>query len=733
MSQIVWFLLTLLLAQVTSDLNSKSQILRAMLKSDICSPIYISISDPDFNSETESNTNILANQHDNVFQGVLKFTIPMKNTEKSFSRPNKQFSQNCFTSILILPENFSITPETTSLVENLLTPSKVPLTYRNSDKYIFITTHQDQLYQMFSFNFFRILNFAIIVLDSGDSDTIEFYQICHYCYENGRISLIQRIQRSQIENQDFTHIFTDASENFHGYQMKTSFPPIQTHIGFNVLPNGSVELTRGLYNVMVRHMARKLNFTNSARISTAGNTGLLLPNGSWTGTVGDVITHRADFGLLTAGTYKRYQYASFSAAVSYEFVSFLYKDPEKFFTWKTIYWPFKGALWAAIFASFVLILIISTGIHALFLRKKYSKTKDLIWNLRIGRTGASFVNCLLDQGTAYPKNWSESFKVLLTFWLFFAIIISSTYRSKLVSLMAFPIYEKVPGDFEELAASTIPYGLLDKGGGASYMLFKVSETPAYATIFKSMTREHDSLECMLKVIRERFICITYTSAVSYHTTQNFLKFLHSPPNLASAYAFYIPVGLVFEKRSLFLHRFNQIIMSSFDMGLLNHWLVRDKAIVRKEAFEAWKVRRDARKKRKENKTPINTEEEGTDENEPDEIRDSRADRSTPLSMNHVKGSFVILSVGSILSSSAFILEFVGHTIKRVASRYRNKGGTTGSTASSVRSTSIEHSSTETISTKPSLTEAIISVKPSSTKTMLNKRSLTKNSSSVLLP
>jgi len=111
-----------------------------------------------------------------------------------------------------------------------------------------------------------------------------------------------------------------------------------------------------------------------------------------------------------------------------------------------------------------------------------------------------------------------------------------------MTMLAFPLYETMPQEFDQLAQSAFKYGLLDKGGGASYSLFKHSKTPSMVKVFNTMSLEPNPLDCLLKVVRERFICIPYASVAGAHLVRNYRKFLKASPILSSGY--HIIIGLL---------------------------------------------------------------------------------------------------------------------------------------------------------------------------------------------
>lgn len=81
-------------------------------------------------------------------------------------------------------------------------------------------------------------------------------------------------------------------------------------------------------------------------------------------------------------------------------------------------------------------------------------------------------------------------------WLTFTLLISTAYRSKLVTFLAFPNVDPPPDSFEALAKSSYKIGL-QYIKGAAYQVFKNSKNPTYSKIFKRMSLESEDVNCFL--------------------------------------------------------------------------------------------------------------------------------------------------------------------------------------------------------------------------------------------
>jgi hypothetical protein len=126
----------------------------------------------------------------------------------------------------------------------------------------------------------------------------------------------------------------------------------------------------------------------------------------------------------------------------------------------------------------------------------------------------------LDQDCVLPT--STPLRTFVAVWLFFVLVLTTLYRSKLVSLLAFPYIESLPRDFEELAYSSYKVGFM-KSGDSAYNTLAASTDPVYVKLLKEMeiVEGKVGLKCLEKVVTQRkYGCIAYDFALRYLTEKN---------------------------------------------------------------------------------------------------------------------------------------------------------------------------------------------------------------------
>jgi hypothetical protein len=119
------------------------------------------------------------------------------------------------------------------------------------------------------------------------------------------------------------------------------------------------------------------------------------------------------------------------------------------FTWEAIFWPFNFVLWMYLLGSMI-ALILCMSLMSKLLRRIGGKKRT--W------TAAEFIlGTFLEQSFDLPER--VPLRIITTVWLAFALVMGTGYRSKLVTALAFPVINKPPETFKELADSGYKVGV----------------------------------------------------------------------------------------------------------------------------------------------------------------------------------------------------------------------------------------------------------------------------------
>lgn len=464
-----------------------------------------------------------------------------------------------------------------------------------------------------------------LVLSPTAFDSYEAHTACIFCdfgittvipiklmENNGKMNTI----KSRHQN------FPDYVRNFHGRVMRVSVPTSTGWLNEIRQINGKWIGIRGVYNSTMNAIMAKYNFTCEYFPSAGGGgTGVRLSNGTWVGTVGDVMSYNSDLGQVTGQTWARNKVVGYTFPVTYEWLTFTTGEPLPYFSWRAVYWPLGNRIWIgaiiSCFGSFVMFQ---------FLFKATNQPANA------NETAVYLFGSLMEQDKQPPGvKKSSAVRVYVIFWLLFSMVILTAYRSKLVSFLVFPLKEVIPTTFEELEASKYKLGL-QYLKGAAYQLFKTSTNPTYVKIFEKMELEPVDARCYERAIGTKFSCISW-SAIADFVYQRNLSDKHGrvPLIKAPAMTCFLSVGIIMEQRAAFRTNFDLVVSRAVDNGIMIKWRTLDFEFIRSQRRE-WE--------KQINKTAVTYNTESSDS----------------LTISHLTGSLLILCGGIITSLNFFAFE-----------------------------------------------------------------------------
>lgn len=219
-------------------------------------------------------------------------------------------------------------------------------------------------------------------------------------------------------------------------------------------------------------------------------------------------------------------------------------------------------------------------------------------------------------------------------WLFFTLIITSAYKSKLVSLMAFPVTQILPETFEDLAYSDYIVGFL-KHGDSAYNTLKRSTDPVYLTLVSEMEiMTDDGLNCLNKVVATKYGCIAYEFSLTYIKERNLSDSDTRKLVFAPDHTYNIFTGLDFEGGSIYKKNFDKWLSLTRPMHFADLWEKKDYySNVRKSKLKWWK-----------------------ETNQVDKLRKYDESESSALILKQVMGAFWVLIGGIGIAFGLFMIE-----------------------------------------------------------------------------
>ncbi|CAG7722897.1 unnamed protein product [Allacma fusca] len=593
-----------------------------------CVKIYITLADtnslpttpelsnqlsPTTISRDDTNSEIYYSMNFESSTTLEDLKLMNSNLKSFFLGANRRHESNC--AVIFLSAEFLQPSSVNQIMSQVLSQTNAIISV---EQHLFVFTSKTReistglLLSDFSQNIKR----KIFIVTN--KNLVDFYMLCHYC--NLGSPQIIKISEKSITSK----VFLAAATNFNGKIFRVAAPRIVPRIELKKTDNGKFIPVRGVYKTVYHHLMKKYNFTYEIFPSSGGGTGLRLPNGTWIGAVGDIVNGLADFGLVSTTTYERRSLIDLAFPVEYEFLTFTLERQKRTLTWKSILWSFTSTMWLLICLSIKLSILVLLLLMKVSRKSNVRKKWEFAWPITY------ITGTLVDQNVRGPR--SNSARLFVPCWLFFALIISTLYRSKLLSLLGFPVIEPVPETFKELSNSNYHYGL-QYLGGAAFNTFKTSENGIYKTIFNKMSIEKNPVACIQKTKNNKFSCIGYHGFAEWIVNQHMSdRYGRHSLIVSSTSSFFIPVGIIMKKYATYLQEFNAFIQPAVESGLVPEWFKQD--------FSSVRTRRLISEKEK-NTTTVFQDEESV----------------TALKIQQFAGAYVALALGVILATISFSVEF----------------------------------------------------------------------------
>lgn len=459
------------------------------------------------------------------------------------------------------------------------------------------------------------IKFKLGILLSPDELLNQSYSTCMFCGTNHE-STITKISPNFLKLQQKT---------FHGKLFRMSDSMTAKPISEIRLDNPKTKrwtFTRGIFKFAWDHLADKFNLTAEYFPSPTLGTGRKLPNGTWTGTTGDLISGTADICAANAEIYQRFNVIDYTVPVQYIWITFTTGVPQPFYTWQSIYHPLEPEVWL-----FTLLNLVIVYFTFCFLTQR----------TRPNFIGTFMFTTFMEQGNQ-ELGTRTPVRTFAAFWLIFQIVITTAYRSKLVSLMTFPVMLEPPETFQKLADGIPnPYnGTLQYNRGALYQIFRTSTSSAFRKIFEHARLEESDSRCYLDVIgNPGTACIAWNLEYDYITYKNLSR---GQVKVAPETSTFISLAFALPKGSIFGPDFDGTLRLATDMGLLRKWLALDGKFIKDER-KIWEGKQS-------NDNGMNVKAAAAETN------------NAKLKLQQLQGARYLCTVGLVISSTVFLIEYV---------------------------------------------------------------------------
>lgn len=310
---------------------------------------------------------------------------------------------------------------------------------------------------------------------------------------------------------------------------------------------------------------------------------------------------------------------------------FVTGHPSQVYSWLALAWPLDNIVWMSIICCIIGALIFLFFVTK-FLQTLHLEQATISVNIQFILVLAPFVE---QDSSVMPC--SNPLRVFIAFWSFFTLITLNSYRSRLVSLLAFPVLGEVPETFNQLAFSDFNVGFM-KNGDSAYSTFSKSKDAIYVELLNEMEIfKGVNIECLEKVVsHEKYGCIAYDFDVVYLIQKNFSDVKARKVKFSIARTYNVWLGIATEAQSIFRVNFGKILGRTMPFHLGQVWENMDMhENVRKPKLKWWK-----------------------DTNQTQEISQVEQKLSAAnLELKNIHGVFYIYFYCVIISMFSFVIEF----------------------------------------------------------------------------
>ncbi|GIY39944.1 lig_chan-Glu_bd domain-containing protein [Caerostris darwini] len=204
--------------------------------------------------------------------------------------------------------------------------------------------------------------------------------------------------------------------------------------------DGSITFS-GIQGRFIDLILQALNLKFELVIAEDKESGRMLDDGNWTGTIGKIQRDEAEIALnFISISEPRSRIVDFSTVYMTDDISFAIKKPGTFPTSMAMVYPFKTSIWIT---TCVVLLLMPFVFRFVLL------TKEIYINILLKLLGS-----VLGQSTFKNQGFLR-YKIIICSWIIFGMILSLSYSAVLLSVLTFPSQIPVPRNIEELSKAIV--------------------------------------------------------------------------------------------------------------------------------------------------------------------------------------------------------------------------------------------------------------------------------------
>ncbi|XP_042886549.1 ionotropic receptor 21a-like [Penaeus japonicus] len=474
----------------------------------------------------------------------------------------------------------------------------------------------------------KIVNILLVLRSSG-AEEVKLHLYTHdFFLNNQRISSkflgVWSKGLSSSKSKDFEW-FPGKLNDFYGFKFRaTTFnhPPVSI---FEPLTSGTYRYD-GLEVRLLMTLASALNFTVEISMPRDGEKwGAKLPNGSWTGAVGETVRGETDVSFANYFiTADRLKIMDMTRPYYIDYTCFITPMPQPLPQYTAVAWPLQTWVWAALAMTLVAVPLVVRLAAVVEPRAWFSSLNNAYWYVvGIFLTRSQPVQLV-------PSTWGLRL-VILTSWIA-ATIISAGYKSSVIAFLLVPLPAQPVNTLEQLLRSSLRWGVRDRGGWGEW--FSNSLDPTSRKIAEGFEFVNGIDSGIGRVLEGDFAFMNSGTFLRYLIASNFTN-AYGQTELHIAKECFVPfrIGLGMPRFSVYTERFNKVVGQVVEAGMVSRWF--QDLLAKAEQKQRGKIQGRQR------------EEEG------------QGSSSTPtktLGIYHLQGTFALLGLGWLLAGVTFLVE-----------------------------------------------------------------------------
>ncbi|KAI8500286.1 Glutamate receptor ionotropic, delta-1 [Branchiostoma belcheri] len=241
---------------------------------------------------------------------------------------------------------------------------------------------------------------------------------------------------------------------------------------------------------LLEELSRILNFNYELYETPDGISGNELPDGTWSGVIGEITSGKADLAVSALSiTSLREKAVDFTKPfMEYGNVLVMRKPSEQDRDLLAFVHPFQWKVWLCIAVSMFtvgILLFLTSRLRLKMNAGDRHADNDRAFNLR---NSLWFVYWSMVRKGGEPPPRSLSTRIMAGFWWLFVLIVVSTYTANLTAFLTVKRLKHPVTSLEDLASQTkVKYGIVNHGSLYDFFQSQVGTSSSYERLWHGMT------------------------------------------------------------------------------------------------------------------------------------------------------------------------------------------------------------------------------------------------------